>query len=81
MKNISPKEKAIELYDNFYHLFPDGYNEFVLGEKLKRCSIIAVDEMMKVGVWFSLECQIKEDLDPNCTEEYWESVKSEIEKL
>ncbi len=70
-----PKEKAQELVDKFlpeirgadrYNYNLESMNIFIA----KQCALIAVDELIKATetVWF---------LDGN----YWEKVKSEIEKL
>ena len=74
---MTPKQKAKELFDKFYYLFPEkrkidfGYN------KSKQCALITVDDILKLP---SIDdgrmiVVIKEDYD------YWQEVKNEIEKL
>jgi hypothetical protein len=74
---MTPKDKATELIDNFYQLFP--FNKYVIttdGElnweyndwhQSKQCALIAVDECLHTCV----ESMIY----------YWQEVKQEIEKL
>ena len=62
---MTPKEKAIELYEKF--IFPCWEcDEFA---KAKECSLIAVDEIlnMLIGSFAAIN--------------YWYDVKQEIEKL
>ncbi len=71
---MTPKDKAIELYNKF--LNPSG-NTYLYGmlehESAKDCALIAVDEIM-------LNEKINHSsLDK--TYEYWEDVKKEIEAL
>ena len=62
---MTPKEKAQDLVDRYYWTFGDGY----LGEQHIQCALIAVDEIVKNGI-YSFE-----------DNRYWEEVKLEIEKL
>ena len=75
---MTPKEKAIELYNKFFKTVPfltagchplDDYNA------AKQCALIAVDEIINVltdinGIY---------NITPAIT--YWQEVKKEIEKL
>ena len=75
---MSPKEKAKELVDSFYQLFPfnkdvnttDGelhweYNDL---NKSKKAALIAVEELIRNSFPGVIKC-------------HWEEVKQEIEKL
>jgi hypothetical protein len=70
---MTPKEKAYELLSKFNYSYNCSKEEFILYktlEELKRCALISVDEIMdsleKNGSWNA---------------QYWEDVKTEIEKL
>jgi hypothetical protein len=69
-----PKEKAKELLNIFNNKhFPES-KEYIIYQSLeesKRCSLIAVDEIINVIDGFDL----------HRTMEYWQEVKIEIEKL
>ena len=71
---MTPKEKAIELYNKFLNPSGDTYLYGMLEhESAKECALIAVDEIM-------LNEKINHSsLDK--TYEYWEEVKKEIENL
>ena len=75
---MTPIEKAKELVDNFYQLFPlemdvtvaegDLSWEYDGWQQSKKCALIAVDEIIEVAYWQSVK-------------DYWKEVKQEIEKL
>ena len=68
---MTPKEKAIELYNKFnkHTRYWDCFNDEPLEEDhTKQCAIIAVDEILNV-------------VSTVRAEQYWKSVKQEIEKL
>jgi hypothetical protein len=68
-----PKEKAKELFNKFaFEKTPEGYKMFQTSNESKRCSLIAVNEIIQ-----AIE-DIFETLDER---EYWQSVKQEIEKF
>jgi hypothetical protein len=85
---MTPKEKALELITNF-RLFQSisydedgGYskNYNVSRHNAKQCAIICVQEIMKANPIVPLEYMLEsEALDK--AREYWQSVKTEIEKL
>lgn len=59
---MTPKEKAIELYNKFITMpYPTNTN------RAKQCALIAVDEILKTN--------------PYKARNYWQEVKTEIEKL
>lgn len=68
---MTPKEKAIELVDNYFVL-ADGILTY---EQVKKCALIAVYEIIKANPY---EVS-KTDMDLNI--DYWLEVKQEIEKL
>jgi len=67
---MTPKEKAVELYNRYEQLGRDFTRGVSMKQFAKECALIAVDEMINV---------IK-DLD-NWAYTYWIEVKKEIEKL
>lgn len=70
---MTPKEKAKDIFDKFaFEKTPEGYKMFQTSNESKRCSLIAVNEIIE-----AIE-DIFETLDER---EYWQSVKQEIEKL
>lgn len=66
---MTPKEKAKELYDNFYGLYPDQDAQFIAIE----CALIAVDEILN-----ALSYKVSSNFEEL---KYFEEVKQEIEKL
>lgn len=73
--NNDPKGKAKELVDKFKpHVIDYGRD--------KACALICVDEILALDVaWWSEKLVGRNDIEANGTEEYWQSVKNEIEKL
>jgi len=75
---MTPKEKAIELVNKFSECGEDG--EMYI-ETAKKCSITAVDEILKIVPYSTY----KETLCPydgaELSTKYWQEVKSELEKL
>jgi hypothetical protein len=73
---ISPKEKAIELFDNMLYCYQGHIDEYTA----KQCALIAVDELitahnkMKDFLFNEIGYLIT-------TPDYWTEVKKEIEKL
>jgi hypothetical protein len=65
---MTPKEKAIELMDNFEDELMECDTYFLETAK-QRCALIAVDEM------------INEFYTHPVAKMYWQEVKQEIEKL
>ena len=64
---MTPKEKAIELFDKFNN--PDKtYYPYV--HNAQQCALIAVDEILSV-IWINLDDEV----------DYWAEVKQEIENL
>jgi len=76
MYNMTPKEKAKELYFKFYSKIPSIQDEGQMqDEASKQCALIAVDEIID---------EVKKILDDENYSSvliYWLKVKQEIEKL
>lgn len=82
---MTPKEKATELVDKYYQLFPLQKDvisiygtlswDYDNWKQAKKCALIAVDEIIKANPY---EVS-KTDMDS--TIDYWQEVKKEIEKL
>ena len=66
---MTPKEKAIELYNKMY-----DYSLFE--EEAKRCALIAVDEILLISPMMHME-----KFGNLTIREYFKKVKQEIEKL
>jgi hypothetical protein len=64
---MTPKEKAIELYEKFYYKIPTLLDEKILDCLAQECALIAVDEILKLCWNGNLKAQ-----------EYWQEVKQEI---
>ena len=83
---MTPKEKAIELFDKFNDEIPSNdsanVDEFMQRDVIasKNCALIAVDEIISICPYQTY----KETLCPYDGAElstyYWEEVKQEIEK-
>jgi len=68
---MTPKEKTIDI---FYKYFEATKNHYIT----KECSLIAVDEILKV---FSMTKFITNEKDIDILFSYYEEVKTEIEAL
>jgi hypothetical protein len=64
---MTPKEKAKELVDKYYHLFSVELENTIDLREAKQCALIAVDEILE-------ECRLEKDW-------YWQEVKTEINNL
>jgi hypothetical protein len=77
---MKAKDKAIELVKKFrIYAFTCDYDYEAKGAKneyhnAEKCAIIAVDEIMK-------QCYDYRDIDLQASYDYWNEVKSEIQKL
>jgi hypothetical protein len=80
---MTAKEKSEELYKMFqkHAMYWDCYNDEALEEDhAKQCAIICVEEILNANPIVPLEYMLEsEALDK--AREYWQSVKTEIEKL
>lgn len=71
---MTPKEKAIELYNKMYETGFKPKSVLIRIEQAKECALIAVDEILDV-------ITVIYDYDYEKLYPYWENVKKEIEKL
>jgi hypothetical protein len=67
---MTPKEKAIELYEKFYYKIPTLLDEKILDCLAQECALLAVDEILNLCWNGNLKAK-----------EYWEEVKQEILNL
>ena len=78
---MTPKEKAIELVNKFRDFAngtdyeTDGFSPNIEKENGKQCALIAVDEAMTESTILPYGIEYLGRID------YWEEVKTEIEKL
>ena len=73
---MTPKEKAIELYEKFYYQLPSTLADKVQDCAAQECALIVVDEVLKqqpYDVYTIEQC--------GNVNKYWQEVKQEIEKL
>ena len=76
---MTPKEKAIELYNKFLNPSGDTYLYGMLEhESAKECALIAVDEILEALGYKSLSDSPYTTLEAR---QYYVQVKQEIEKL
>jgi hypothetical protein len=79
---MTPKEKARELVDKYYHLFSVELENTIADYEAKECALIAVDEVLEnVNYFFN---ELEKDGLPNKFDdeiEYWNQIKQEIIKL
>lgn len=66
---MTPKEKAIELFDKYYELDFSTVWASKHRKLAKECSLIAVNEIIEATI------------DDWSHYEYWQEVKTELEKL
>lgn len=77
---MTPKEKAEELYRNYWVYFTYEQSVNSIFKHAKQCALIAVDEIMKSNPIMPLSYMLEsEALDAGI--DYWKEVKQEIEKL
>ncbi len=67
---MTPKEKAQELYDKYEFVYIQNYTS---KHEVKQCALIAVDEILNSRPAIT-DSQIE-------YQNYWQQVKTEIEKL
>jgi hypothetical protein len=71
---MTPKEKAVELYNKYEQLGKDFTRGVSMAEFAKQCALIAVDEILSMGI-------MSDSGHFRMAKSYWEEVKQEIEKL
>jgi len=69
---MTPKEKAKELVDKYYHLFSVELENTIDLREAKQSAIIAVDEILDI---------LYTNFDDKNIESCWQEVKQELEKL
>jgi hypothetical protein len=72
---MTPKEKAIELYEKFYYQLPSSLMDKVQDCTAQECALIAVNEILQVDC-----CDMSESRF-NYHIEYWIAVEQEIKNL
>jgi hypothetical protein len=76
---MTPKEKADQLLTKFINQW-FAFGDYLCLYKAKQCALIAIDEILQSGptkiVWEDDNTEI-----PIMDEEWWESVKQEIEAI
>lgn len=75
---MTTQEKAKELVTNFGELPIESFSNGITIEMSKKCALIAVDELINATQY---ESHIQGAFNPIETCEYWQRVKTEIEKL
>ena len=79
---MTPKEKAIELYEKFYYKLPSSLADKVQDCAAQECALIAVDEILNVIPYSIMDTHKGEVyFYENDERNYFEEVKKEIEKL
>ena len=77
---MTPKEKAIELYNKYDNLIRDFTKGISIKDCSKQCALIAVDEIIKSEP--SQKGMIMGGVQLRYLAiDYWQEVKQEIEKL
>jgi len=77
---MTPKEKAIELYNKMYETGFKPKNALIRTEQAKECALIAVDEIIASNPKIIIKWAFSgiKEFD---SISYWQEVKQEIEKL
>jgi vacuolar-type H+-ATPase subunit E/Vma4 len=81
---MTPKEKAKELFDKYFDMKWQSYNKRTSSIKsmtkmaAKQCTLIAVDEIINNNKKIPANV---DGLHTNENSNYWQEVKTEIEKL
>ena len=75
---ITPQEKAKELVDKYYtKMNPNAPDCNISFNQAKQCALIAVDEIIKTDMLIDEDVYVE---SPSYLQ-YWQQVKTEIEKL
>jgi hypothetical protein len=84
---MTPKEKAVELYNKYEQLGKDFTRGVSMAEFAKQCALIAVDEILNSNPHIYIEkggSDCRGDWsykEAQSNQLYWQEVKQEIEKL
>ena len=73
---MTPKDKALELYNKYEQLGRDFTRGVSMKEFAKRCALIAVDEILLIAPMMHME-----GFGNLTIREYYKKVKQDIEKL
>lgn len=73
---MSPKEKAIELYNKLYDTSSHPHHIETRQQIAKQCALIAVDEILNLNHIITFRRNMRE-----MEYEFWQEVKQEIKKL
>jgi len=73
---MTPKDKALELYNKYEQLGRDFTRGVSMKEFAKQCALIAVDEILLIAPMMHME-----GFGNLTIREYYKKVKQEIEKL
>jgi adenylate cyclase class IV len=79
--NMTPKIKADELVESFYNEFAYMIEFGEPYKAAKQCALIAVDEILNVCPFISIEYAISEGGKESDAQKYWEQVRVEIRNL
>ena len=71
---MTPQEKATDIFNKMFN-YRQLSADYTSVESVKVCALIAVDEILKITSLINDGCGEETTLD------YWEQVKTEIEKL
>jgi hypothetical protein len=77
---MTPKEKALELYNKYEQLGRDFTRGVSMKEFAKQCTLIAVDEIINTNPKIIINWAFSGTQEFNNIS-YWQEVKKEIEKL
>ena len=82
---MTPQEKARELVEDFMSVrmeiktkmdsIPTVISDYPSPDTAKKCALIAVNEIISIAYWEYMDSGTKEE------RQYWQQVKTEIEKL
>jgi len=74
LKKMTPKEKASEMFNKFFNLYPNQDAQFIAIE----CCLISVNELIESHLLLTTT----HDKEPTIRcKRYWQEVKEEIEAL
>ena len=72
---MTPKEKAIELYNKMYETGFKPKSVLIRIEQAKECALIAVDEILKENL------ELPDEPETVIRYLFWQKVKNEIQEL
>ena len=82
---MTPKEKAIELYEKFYYKIPTLLDDKTLDCLAQECALIAVDEIIITCAFYDYKSKSNLahcfEYNDNYFVTYWQEVRREIQNL